>query len=151
LRAQAASAALDARNMVSPVVKPVLDRLTLALWNSPDVVVLGFLLLALYLVLHLVFMAKRLVVWWTGLAIRLIWYASLVALAAAVWQRGLEATLHDMFVLGGKAMGYAVVIKEIWVQEYNRYNAPAHPPPQAAAHGAPRWRVDRTGGRTGSR
>jgi len=151
LKAQAASVASGAGDMVFPVVKPLLDRVTLALWNSPDVVVLGTLLLALYLAVQLVFMAKRLVVWWTGVAVRILWYAALAALAAAVWQRGLEATLRDLFVLGGKLMGYAVVIKEIWVREYNRYNVPVNAPPPGAGQGAPSWRVDRAGGRTGLR
>ncbi len=131
--------------MAYPLVERTVDRVTLALYNSPDVVVLVFILVSLAFVLQMLIWFKRILAWWTKLTFRLLFWACVAGLMAMVWQRGLEASLRDAVVIGGKVAGYAVVLKDIWVREYRRYEAQA----QGARAPPPNMRVGK--GRAGIR
>lgn len=106
---------------MTPVFGPVLDRLTQALYNSPDIVVLGFFCLILLLVFQILSWLRRALVFWTRLACRMAFYAGLVALAASVWQRGLEASWADALAIGGTLLKYGSWVKDIWMKEYRKY------------------------------
>ncbi|KAF4983494.1 hypothetical protein FZEAL_1117 [Fusarium zealandicum] len=54
---------------------------------------------------------------------RIATWAVLFALAAWIWERGVFESARDMAVAGGKVVGYLAVIKDVWLEEYNRYEA----------------------------
>lgn len=66
---------------------------------------------------------RRLLMWWTRMAMRIATWAFLLALAAWIWERGVFESARDMAVMGGKIVGYLAVIKDVWLQEYDRYEA----------------------------
>jgi hypothetical protein len=109
--------------MAYPFLEPLLDRVARALNNSPDFVVLIFVLIVAAIVLQLLVWVRRVIMWWTNLAFRLVFWLCLGLFISMVWQRGFEASLRDAVVIGGKIMGYAAVVKDIWLREYRKYEA----------------------------
>jgi hypothetical protein len=106
---------------MAPVLGPVLDRLTRALYSSPDIVVLGFFCLVLVLVFQIMSWLRRALMFWTRIAFRMAFYAGLAAVAASVWQRGLEASWSDAVAIGGALFKYGGWVKDIWMNEYRKY------------------------------
>lgn len=100
-----------------------MDRTLQAIQNSPDAVVLAFALTALVVAIQVMFAIQRTMVWMTRLALRMVGWAVVIAVVAVVWRRGPEATIRDLVVVVSKITGYATVVKDIWVSEYNRYDA----------------------------
>ena len=111
--------------MVSPAfasfVTPFLDRVARAAYNAPDVVVLLFVLVLVVLVLQVLSMVRRLLAWWTRLLFRLLFWAGIVVMVSAVWQRGLERSAEDAAAIVGRLYGYASFVGDIWRAEYNKY------------------------------
>ncbi|KAF4505005.1 hypothetical protein G6O67_007003 [Ophiocordyceps sinensis] len=91
------------------------------------------LLAAALVVVHWV---GRLVMWWTRVALRLASWAIVAALAAWVWNRGPAASLTDAVVLAGRVLGYLAVLKDVWLEEYNRYEGQQRHEPRGGGHGA---------------
>lgn len=106
-----------------PLIEPLVDRTLLAVQNSPDAVVLLFVLTIIVVAVQIMFAIQRTMMWMTRLALRLVGWAVFVALLAVVWRRGPEATIRDLVVVVSKIAGYATVVKDIWVSEYERYDA----------------------------
>ncbi|KAJ6779676.1 hypothetical protein PWT90_02724 [Aphanocladium album] len=103
-----------------PYLAPVIERLLV--WTHASE--LGALLVPLAILAVAVVVMnwiRRVLLWWTRLALRAVFYATLAALAAWVWQRGLQASVRDVVVVGGRLAGYAAVVKEIWWTEYRKY------------------------------
>lgn len=103
-----------------PYVQPYVEKLLEVTGGSEAaglLVPLAILAVA-FIVLNWI---RRALLFWTRLAMRAVFWASLVALAAWVWQRGLEASARDVVYAGGKIAGYATVVKEIWLSEYKKY------------------------------
>jgi hypothetical protein len=107
--------------IMAPILSPIFDRLTQALYSSPDIVVLGFFLVILLVVVQILNFLRRALVFWTRIAFRMAFYAGLVALAASVWQRGLEASWSDALSMGSTLLTYGGMVKDIWLREYRRY------------------------------
>ncbi|KAI0011301.1 hypothetical protein F4779DRAFT_574318 [Xylariaceae sp. FL0662B] len=106
-----------------PMVYPLIERGMQALQDSPDLVVLAFLLAAMVLVLQVVLWVHRTMMFFTRLAVRAVGWAIVAGLLAVVWQRGPEATIRDVVVFVSKVVGYAAVVKDIWLSEYQKYDA----------------------------
>lgn len=106
-----------------PALEPLVDRTLQAIQNSPDAVVLAFALTVLVVIIQVVFAIQRTMMWMTRLALRMVGWAIVVALVAVVWRRGPEVTIRDLVIVVSKITGYATVVKDIWVSEYNRYDA----------------------------
>lgn len=106
---------------MAPILGPVFDRLTQALYGSPDIVVLGFFCLILVLVFQILSWLRRALVFWTRIAFRMAFYAGLAALAASVWQRGLEASWSDAVAIGATLLKYGGWVNDIWMNEYRKY------------------------------
>ena len=121
LKRQLLATAYKAFNTMSPIVLPLLNRLTQALYGSPDIVVIGFLLVALVLVFQILSWLRRALVFWTRIAFRMSLYAGLAALAASVWQRGLAASWEDAVAVGGALFKYGGWVKDFWMNEYRKY------------------------------
>ncbi|CAJ2513835.1 Uu.00g019540.m01.CDS01 [Anthostomella pinea] len=109
--------------LLTPYIAPLLERSIQALHDSPDVVVLAFLLAVLVVAIQAMLWVHRTMMFFTRLAMRLVWWAVVAGLLAAVWQRGPETAARDVVVFVSKAVGYAAVVKDIWMSEYQRYDA----------------------------
>lgn len=119
--AQAKIQAIRAADKAYPYIQPQVERLVGAMEGSPtasSVVVPLLILATAFVVLNWI---RRMVMWWTRMALRAVFWATVVALAAWVWNRGVEESVRDAVVLGGKVVGYLAVVKDIWVAEYQRY------------------------------
>ncbi|KAI8961706.1 hypothetical protein F5Y11DRAFT_221038 [Daldinia sp. FL1419] len=143
---QTTSLTAKATETLSPVLAPLLQRGVQALHDSPDLVVLGFVLAAFVLVIQLISFVHRTMMYFTRLAFRLVGWALFFALLAALWRRGPEAAIRDVVVFVGKLTGYAALVKDIWLSEYQKFDAQTKRGGAAAGtHGAP------SGGYTRSR
>ncbi|KAL8381151.1 hypothetical protein RB595_005435 [Gaeumannomyces hyphopodioides] len=123
LRRKFVSQASHLATEMYPLVEPFINRAISALYSSPDVVILAFVLVVLFIALKLLNLARRIMLFWTRIAIRAAMWAVVVALVAFVWQRGIERSARDSAILAGKLAGYAVVIKDIWLREYRDWEA----------------------------
>ncbi|KAJ4144936.1 hypothetical protein LMH87_003803 [Akanthomyces muscarius] len=118
--AAARASVTHSAGVVYPHVQPLVERL-LAWTHASE---LGGVLVPLAILAVAVIVMnwiRRMLLWWTRLAVKAVLYATLAALGAWVWQRGLQASIRDVVVVGGKVAGYAAVVKEIWWREYRRY------------------------------
>lgn len=115
-----------------PVLEPLFDRLAQAIYRSPDIVVLGFFLVVLFVAVQIMSWVRRMLAFWTRVAVRLVFWAAVVATLSFVYQRGVEESVRDAVVFGGKLLGFAASVRNIWLQEYQKYQAQAnmhrHPP-----------------------
>jgi hypothetical protein len=113
--------------VVWPAVYPAVSRagtaLSDALSDSPDVVFVGFALAIAFLVLQVFLWVHRVMMFWTRLVTRLVFWSLAAMFVAMVWQRGPEAVLRDLASVAGSAVAYATVVKNIWLAEYDRYDA----------------------------
>ncbi|KAI1412143.1 hypothetical protein F5Y13DRAFT_47757 [Hypoxylon sp. FL1857] len=109
--------------ILSPLFAPILARALQALHDSPDIVVLGFVLAAFVLVIQLIAWVHRTMMYVTRLAFRMLGWALVFALLAFVWRRGPEATIRDIVVFVSKLAGYATLVKDIWLSEYKKFDA----------------------------
>lgn len=113
--------------VVWPAVSPMVSRagatLSERLGDSPDVVFVGFALAVAFLFLQVFLWMHRVMMFWTRLVTRMIFWSLIAMVVAMVWQRGPEAVLRDVAVFSGRAAAYATVVKDIWLAEYDRYDA----------------------------
>jgi len=72
----------------------------------------------------------RIMTWWTRFVSRMAFYAVLLAVVAMVWDRGLLQSSKDAVIIVSKLVGYGASVRDIWLKEYQRYEAQ-----QAAATG----------------
>lgn len=122
----AISSLQKAFSLLYPIIGPLLDRLTQALYSSPDIVVLGFLAVILLVMLQIMNWLRRAMMFWTRLAARFTFYAGIVGLGAHIYQRGLETSFNDAVRLGSTLLSWAGVLKDYWMSEYQRYESQGH-------------------------
>jgi hypothetical protein len=103
-------------------ITPLLDRVTQAIAGSPDAVVLVFLLGFVVFVVQLLSYLQRIMLFWTRLAFRAIFWSVVLALGAMVYQRGLEQSARDAAVLGRQALSFGVMLQEVFMREYRKYD-----------------------------
>jgi hypothetical protein len=127
--------------IMSPLLRPVLDRVMQALNNSPDVVILAFAVVILLLALQVLLWVRRVVAWFTALVLRLVFWSCVAAVVAAVWQRGPDQAVKDLAAFVGVVAGYAGLVyrytKNVWLKEYERYEAQQQGYGAAAGQGYP--------------
>lgn len=104
-----------------PFVVLAADRITQAALNSPDIVLVVALLGIIIISIQILNWTRRVVVSLTRLVFNLVFYAVIVAILAFMYQRGLEASIRDAFVIGGRIWGYAQGVKDVFLREYERY------------------------------
>ncbi|KAI0161712.1 hypothetical protein GGR52DRAFT_136934 [Hypoxylon sp. FL1284] len=112
-----------ATTLFYPLLAPLAARALQAARDSPDAVVLVAALAAFVFVLRVIALLHRAVLMATRLAFRLLGWALVAALVAAVWRRGPDAALRDLVVVLGKLAGYAAVVRDIWWSEYQKFDA----------------------------
>ncbi|KAK0656149.1 hypothetical protein B0T16DRAFT_398709 [Cercophora newfieldiana] len=104
------------------VIAPLLDRATQAIAGSPDAVILIFLLAFIVFVVQLLAYLQRIMLFWTRLAFRMLFWSVILALGAVMWQRGLEQSARDAAVLGRQALGFGTMLQEVFMREYRKYD-----------------------------
>ncbi|KAI8684411.1 Hypothetical protein NCS54_00109100 [Fusarium falciforme] len=117
---------VQAQNLLdtaAPIIEPLFDRLMTAMAENQGLVGVIASLLVLATFLIILNWIRRLLMWWTRLAMRIATWAILFAIAAWVWERGVFESAKDMAIAGGKVAGYLAVIKDVWLEEYNKYEA----------------------------
>lgn len=115
-----AQARLGASSLI-PLVQPVADRGMAVLAEHQGALDLLLPLATIVATLVVLNWIRRLVLWWTRLAMRAVLWAAVVALAAWVWNRGVLVSARDAAVVGAKVVGYMAVLKNVWLDEYKRY------------------------------
>ncbi|KFA75973.1 hypothetical protein S40288_05646 [Stachybotrys chartarum IBT 40288] len=109
--------------LLLPLVQPLVDRALALMAESQGLVGLVVSVLVVTVVFAVLSWVHRIVMFWTRVAMRLVFWTLLVAVGAWIWQRGVFESARDAVVVGGKIVGYMAVIKDVWVREYNRYEA----------------------------
>jgi len=104
------------------IVTPLIGRVVQALAGSPDAVVLIFVLGFVVFVVQLLSYMQRIMLFWTRLAFRAIFWSIVLGLGAIVWQRGLEQSARDAAVLGSQALSFLAMIHEVFMREYRKYD-----------------------------
>ncbi|KAI1172373.1 hypothetical protein F4777DRAFT_561717 [Nemania sp. FL0916] len=108
---------------LTPLVSPIIERLIRLLHDSPDVVFVGFILALFFAFFQLLLFMQRAVSYFTRLMFRAILWTLIGLAIMAVWRRGPEAVAADIVVLVRGAMRYAQIVKDIWLSEYQKYDA----------------------------
>ncbi|KAI8944317.1 hypothetical protein F4801DRAFT_585551 [Xylaria longipes] len=108
---------------LQPVVSPLAERAVGALQDSPDFVFLGILLAILFVAFQIMMWVQRTISFFTRLAFRAVLYILIGLAIMAAWQRGPEAVAADVVVVVRKLVGYAAMVKDIWLREYQKYDA----------------------------
>lgn len=109
--------------LLQPVVSPIAERGMRALQDSPDVVFFGFLLALFFMAFQILIWVQRTISFFTRLAFRAVLWMCIGLALMAVWQRGPEAVAGDLVVVARKLVGYATIVKDIWLSEYQKYDA----------------------------
>ncbi|KAG8170033.1 hypothetical protein KVR01_000778 [Diaporthe batatas] len=113
--------------IMAPLLRPVLDRLAEALNDSPDVVILAFVVVVFLLALQVLLWVRRVVAWFTTLVLRLIFWSCAAVAVAVVWQRGPDKAAQDLAAFVDVVTGYGSLLyeytRDVWLSEYKRYEA----------------------------
>ncbi|TGJ77093.1 hypothetical protein E0Z10_g10781, partial [Xylaria hypoxylon] len=117
------SYALLGMQQVTFLLQPLVERGMRALHNSPDFVFLGLLLALFFIVLRILLWVQQMISFFARLAFRAVLWMLIGLAVMAVWNRGPEAFITDMAVLGRRLVLYAALVKEIWIREYQKYDA----------------------------
>lgn len=104
---------------VYPIIQPLVDRF-LANEGLVGFAALLTLLVAVFLVVSWV---HRVVMWWTRLAMRAVFWMAVFGLLAYGWERGPMECFRDIVVAGGKFVGFLAAMKEVWADEYQKYDS----------------------------
>lgn len=110
----ASSALWSLEAQLTPLLRPLLDGAAAWAQDSPAVVGVGLMLLLLLVGLHILNLARRLVLFGARVVFRALFYLALVALVLALCQRGVTRTLADL-------ADWAAEIQQVWWAEYRRW------------------------------
>ena len=108
-------------SQLAGLLAPIVDRVSAALAASPDLVILVFLAVLLLFFVQLLAYIQRVMLFWTRLAFRMVFYTGVVLFGAIVWQRGVLESMNDLVVLSSKVVGFVVGVGDVFVKEYRRY------------------------------
>jgi len=64
---------------------------------------------------------RRLIAWGTRLALRVVFWAAVVAVCAMVWERGLLETDKGLVVWVGRVWGWGAGLVDVWTRELRRW------------------------------
>ena len=74
--------------------------------DSPDIISLVFLVIALTVSIKVLDYMRRAIIYWISVAVRLSIYAALLGIGVYMWQRGLDQSLEDFGWLWGLLEGF---------------------------------------------
>ncbi|KAK3298985.1 uncharacterized protein B0H64DRAFT_386780 [Chaetomium fimeti] len=106
--------------MLTPLFTAAIDRLVTLLSASPNVVAAAVLVVLAIVILQILSLVRRVVLFWTRVAFRLVFWAGVALVVSWAWQRGMERSLRDAAVVGGKAAGWLAGAGQAWWQEYEK-------------------------------
>jgi hypothetical protein len=98
-----------------PILLPYLNRAAVLAQDSPGIITIGLLLLFLLIAMRILAFVSRILMFWLRLATTLFFYAGLVLVFAAIWQRGVGRTADDLVSWGSE-------LREVWWREYRRWD-----------------------------
>ncbi|KAH6854505.1 hypothetical protein B0I37DRAFT_32648 [Chaetomium sp. MPI-CAGE-AT-0009] len=107
-------------DMLTPHLAAALDRLVTILSASPNVVAAAVLVVLAIVILQILSLVRRVVLFWTRVAFRLLFWAGVALLFSWAWQRGMERSVRDAAVAGGKVAGWLAGAGEAWWREYEK-------------------------------
>jgi hypothetical protein len=110
-------------NLAWPFVEPWVAYAMSVLNANPNLVALAGFVAFLAVLVLIIGWVHRFVMFWTRIAVSMLLWGFVLAIAAVVYQRGVFLSLRDLVVLGGKVFGFVVGVKEYWAHEYQRYQA----------------------------
>lgn len=125
-RQKAFTYAQSAVSAANPYVQPLADRFLSLVVDNQGVTGVVVLLAAVTAVVIVMNWLRRLVMWWTRLVMRMMFWAVVVVLVSWVWNRGVMESARDGVVLVSKVAGYLSVLKDVWLEEYDRYEGQQH-------------------------
>lgn len=100
-----------------PIVQPVLEKiLALVSDNQGAVGVAATLALAAAVIIILNWV-RRLMLWWTRMVFRLMFWSLVIAVAAIVVQRGPMQTAKEVVVVGSKIVGWISAVQQAMQQQ----------------------------------
>jgi hypothetical protein len=105
----------SAQQTTYPVILPYLNRAAVLAQDSPAILSVGVLLLLLLIAMQVLNFIRRLMVFWFRLCVRLAFWAVVVLVISAVWQRGLQRTMEDL-------VGWGMELRDVWQKEYKRWD-----------------------------
>ncbi|KAK5633871.1 hypothetical protein RRF57_009585 [Xylaria bambusicola] len=109
--------------VLQPVLEPIGERAMRVLHDSPDIVFLGLILTLIFIFFQILLWVQRTISFFTRLAFRAALWMLLGLALMAVWNRGPEAVIGDLVVISRRAVVYAAMVKDIWLSEYQKYDA----------------------------
>lgn len=104
-----------------PLAQPIIDKLLVVMAENQGFVGLAVAVAVVTVMLMVLNWIRRLAMWCAWASVRVVMMSIAVAVGAYVWERGLFDTAQSLFVLGGKVMGYLAVLKNVWLDEYSKY------------------------------
>ncbi|KAI0415598.1 hypothetical protein F5X98DRAFT_376531 [Xylaria grammica] len=134
---------------MQPILAPLAERVLVALQDSPDFVVLGLVLALFFIVVQVLLMIQRTISFFTRLAFRAVLWILIGLAIMAVWNRGPEAFIADTVVLARKMVVYGAMVKDIWISEYQKYDAQTRAGAGAGAFGSGSMGTGRSAGYSG--
>ncbi|GAB1311314.1 hypothetical protein MFIFM68171_01524 [Madurella fahalii] len=130
------SAALSSlASAMGPVLSTALDRLVALLSASPNAVAVAVLLVVVVVVLQVLSIVRRIMLFWTRLAMRLLFWSVVAVVASMVWQRGVAESVQDVIYWAGRAVGLFGGMVEVWLREYENAQRGAQQQQQPAGYG----------------
>lgn len=103
----------------APLASAAVDQLAALLAATPPGAAGLALLLALaFVALQILSLARRVVLFWTRLAMRLLFWAAVGVAASVVWQRGVAESARDLAVFAIRVGQFIAGLVEVWVREY---------------------------------
>jgi hypothetical protein len=110
IKRQALAQARRSADVVLPLLQPLVDRALSLLAEHQGALDMLVPLVVLITTLVVLNWVRRIILWWTRLAFRAVFWAAVVAMAAWVWNRGVLVSARDASVVGAKVMGYVAVL-----------------------------------------
>jgi hypothetical protein len=128
------------QSTLTPFLLPALNRAAVFAQDSPAIITVGLLLLLLVISMQILNFARRIVVFWTRIMFKVLFYGGIAVLMMVVWQRGLGRTVGDL-------VEWAQEIKDVWWREYRRWEGYQN---QGRVRGAGSRRYGVRGGNAGT-
>ncbi|KAL2127476.1 hypothetical protein VTI74DRAFT_10678 [Chaetomium olivicolor] len=107
-------------SQLRPLLDMALDRLLAVLSAAPNIVSAALVLVLAAVMLQILSVVRRIMLFWTRLAFRVLWWVAVGLIASMVWQRGVERTVGDVVFWGGKLAAWGMGLLEVWLREYER-------------------------------
>ncbi|KAI1352314.1 hypothetical protein F5Y01DRAFT_280516 [Xylaria sp. FL0043] len=109
--------------ILQPLLAPLLDRGIRLVNDSPDFVFIGLVLTLLFMAFQVLLWVQRTISFFTRLAFRAVLWMVIGLVLMAIWNRGPEAFIADLVLVARRLVVYAAMVKDIWISEYQKYDA----------------------------